>query len=186
MQFESRLALEAEIDVCSTRVRELQEFVRKSDGGVTLEQVAEQVKKLVSLRKELQLWKAKEEQEEEEAALAAEQQSNQHSDGAASPTSSSSGKKKRKKSKKKSAGAPSSPTAAEDADAAQAASSGDSSNESDEPVVEDVKGQTPDVEEPQQAAVEEASDNQADESIGTYSPLPLFAYVASSARASSD
>uniref|UniRef100_K3WB72 Uncharacterized protein n=1 Tax=Globisporangium ultimum (strain ATCC 200006 / CBS 805.95 / DAOM BR144) TaxID=431595 RepID=K3WB72_GLOUD len=171
MEFESKSTLEAAIDVCSTRVRELQECVRKNDGGVTLEQVAEQVKKLVALRKELQLWKAKEEEEEEALAAAAEQEKdNQNSDSnsgaavtAVSPTSSSSGKKKRKKAKKKAA------SAAAAAEAAQPSTSGDSSNESDEPVKEGSVN-TPEVhEEPVQAetpAVEEASlSNQDDETI---------------------
>lgn len=100
MQFDSRSALEAEIDVCSTRVRELQERVRQSDGGVTLEQVADQVKQLVVLRKELQVWKAKDDAAEEAPAVPVD------AGNQASPTNSSSNGKKKKKKAKKTAAAP--------------------------------------------------------------------------------
>ncbi|RLN48422.1 hypothetical protein BBJ28_00000059 [Nothophytophthora sp. Chile5] len=81
--FDDRATLEKAIDACSSRVRSLQERMRSGSDddvaegeAVSMEDVAQEVKKLVGLRKELQVWKLKEEEEEEaEAArLAAEKE----------------------------------------------------------------------------------------------------------------
>ncbi|RLN92808.1 hypothetical protein BBJ28_00018121 [Nothophytophthora sp. Chile5] len=77
--FDDRATLEKAIDACSSRVRSLQERMRSGsdedeaeDEVVSMEDVAQEVKKLVGLRKELQVWKIKEEEEEEEEEEEAE------------------------------------------------------------------------------------------------------------------
>ena len=56
--FKHRVDLEEAIDTCSATVRLLQEKVRNgTDGAGPLGDVAEELKKLVALRKELKVWK---------------------------------------------------------------------------------------------------------------------------------